>query len=170
VPSNENIIIDTLYPTKQYACSGKPEDHYWRDSMVSTKLSDPFQTIDVFAKESHFIRTNVVAPYTNDTFIWRFLDFEIPRHFTKQIEDINSTFGQQQIENIHYTISLIDKQPKQDKLDQLVKQNITKCINWCMEHTISYNNLVNANIFEPKNITISTTDNSSSDLISLFHG
>ena len=84
--------------------------------------------------------------------IWRLLNCAIPRHFTKHVEDINAIFGQQQIENIHYTISLIDKQPKQDKLDQLVKQNVTKCVNWCIEHSIAYNNLVTANVFEQGNL------------------
>jgi hypothetical protein len=101
--------------------------------------------IDIFAKEPNS------AEKQGESYIWRILDCEIPRYFTKHIEDVNAIFGQQQIENIHYTISLIDKQPKQDKLDQLVKQNITKCINWCVEHSIAYNNLVTSNLFEQGN-------------------
>jgi 23S rRNA U2552 (ribose-2'-O)-methylase RlmE/FtsJ len=92
----------------------------------------------------HAIDCDVKTP----KYIWRILNFDIPRYFTKQIEDINSIFGQQQIENIHYTISLIDKQPKQDKVDQLIRQNITKCVNWCTEHSIPYNNLATTNVFE----------------------
>ena len=61
--------------------------------------------------------------------ILRLLSCKMPRYFTKCIEDINSVLGQQQIENIHYTISLMDKQLKQDKLEQLVKQNVLKCVN-----------------------------------------
>ena len=80
--------------------------------------------------------------------IWRLLSCNIPRIFTKQVEEINAIFGQQQIENIHYTISLIDKNPKQDKLDQLVKQNIPKCMKWCIDHSLAYNNLMNTNLFE----------------------
>jgi hypothetical protein len=83
--------------------------------------------------------------------IWRLLSCNIPRIFTKQVEEINAIFGQQQIENIHYTISLIDKNPKQDKLDQLVKQNITKCMKWCIDHSLAYNNLMNTNLFEGGN-------------------
>jgi len=97
--------------------------------------------IDIFAKEPN-------SAEICESYIWQILDCDIPRHFTKHIEDVNAIFGQQQIENIHYTISLIDKQPKQDKLDQLVKQNITKCMNWCVEHSIAYNNFVTANLFE----------------------
>jgi len=101
--------------------------------------------MDIFAKEFHFIRPN---PMQQESYIWKLLNMNVPRHFTKQVEDINAVFGQQQIENIHYTISLIDRQPKQDKLDQLVKQNIVKCANWCMDHSISYNNLTMTNLFE----------------------
>ena len=101
--------------------------------------------MDIFAKEP-----TVEQP---ESCIWKLLNCKIPRHFTKHIEDINAIFGQQQIENIHYTISLIDKQPKQDKLEQLVKQNMTKCVNWCIEHSIVYNNLVTTNVFEQKSGT-----------------
>jgi len=101
---------------------------------------------DIFAEEPQFCNLE-----TRDSYVWRVLTSEIPRYFTKQLEDINAIFGQQQIENIHYTISLIDKQPKQDKLDQLAKQNIPKCINWCIEHGVPYNNLTVANLFEQGN-------------------
>jgi hypothetical protein len=99
------------------------------------------KSIDIFAKETHFEAHSI-------SYIWKLVNCKIPRYFTKHIEDINAIFGQQQIENIHYTLSLIDKQPKQDRLDILVKQNITKCTNWCIEHSILYNNLVTTNIFE----------------------
>ena len=96
------------------------------------------------------IRSQMECEYNQPDPIHRLLNCDIPRHFTKTIEEINAIFGQQQIENIHYTISLIDKQPKQDKLEQLVKQNITKCINWCIEHSVIYNNLVATNVFGAK--------------------
>jgi 23S rRNA U2552 (ribose-2'-O)-methylase RlmE/FtsJ len=109
----------------------------------SGESSNPFwsshNSIDIFAKETS---------YPPQPYVWRIMNCRIPRYFTKQIEDINAIFGQQQIENIHYTLSLIDKQPKQDRLDLLVKQNITKCTNWCIEHSILYNNLVTTNVFE----------------------
>lgn len=80
-------------------------------------------------------------------YVWRLLNKPVPRHFTKQIEDMNAIFGQQQIENIHYTISLIDKQSKTEKSDQIIRQHIHKCVNWCIEHEIPYNNLTPNNVF-----------------------
>ena len=44
------------------------------------------------------------------------------------MEEYNAVFGQQQLENIHYTISLIESKHKHDKLEQLVKTNISKCV------------------------------------------
>jgi hypothetical protein len=42
------------------------------------------------------------------------------------MEEYNSIFGQHQIENIYYTISLIETKNKSDKIDLLVKTNIQK--------------------------------------------
>lgn len=97
-------------------------------------------------------------------YVWRILDKPVPRHFTKQIEDMNSVFGQQQIENIHYTISLIDKQSKTEKSDQILRQNINKCVNWCIDHEIPHNNLTSTNVFvHPTSET--TVESSSRELI-----
>jgi 23S rRNA U2552 (ribose-2'-O)-methylase RlmE/FtsJ len=80
--------------------------------------------------------------------IHRFLSLNIPTHFLSKLEEYNSIFGQHQIENIYYTISLIETKNKSDKIDLLVKTNIQKSISWCMKHNIQYNNIINnANIF-----------------------
>ena len=65
--------------------------------------------------------------------------FNVPYYFLSKIEEYNSIFGQQQIENIHYTISLIENKQKPEKLDYLIKSNIQKCINWCIKHNLHYN-------------------------------
>lgn len=85
-------------------------------------------------------------------YVWRFLNRPVPRHFTKNIEDINALFGHQQIENIHYTISLIDKHSKHDKTEQLAKQNIAKCVNWCLEHKVPYHSMNSLNVFTSEEI------------------
>jgi len=65
--------------------------------------------------------------------------FPIPYFFLTKIEEYNSIFGQQQIENIHYTLSLMETKPKNDKLETIIKNNIQKCIQWCVKHGIQYN-------------------------------
>ena len=75
----------------------------------------------------------------NEIFINRFLNVQIPYLFTTKLEEYNAIFGQKQIENIYYTISLIDNKHKQEKIDNLVHSNIQKCIIWCIKHNIEHN-------------------------------
>jgi 23S rRNA U2552 (ribose-2'-O)-methylase RlmE/FtsJ len=75
---------------------------------------------------------------SDDTYISRFLDIPVPHYFMNKIEDLNSVLGQQQIENIHYTLSLIDYKHKYDKIDTLIKTNIQKCIHWCMKYNVKF--------------------------------
>jgi 23S rRNA U2552 (ribose-2'-O)-methylase RlmE/FtsJ len=95
--------------------------------------------------ESCIFRRPVAAQ--EDLRVSRLLDFPVPRYFVKRVEEMNAVFGQQQIENIHYTISIIDKNSKHDRLEQLTKQNTQKCITWCVEHGVAYNNFSNSNMF-----------------------
>jgi len=69
--------------------------------------------------------------------ICRFLNIPLNVFFISRIEELNAIFGQQQIENIYNTISLIESKNKSEKISTLVKGNIEKCIYWCMKHNIS---------------------------------
>lgn len=74
-------------------------------------------------------------------YIQRFLNIPISYYFIIKMEELNAIFGQQQIENIHYTISLIDNKNKQDKIESLTKINIQKCVQWCIKYKIDYNTI-----------------------------
>jgi hypothetical protein len=79
-------------------------------------------------------------------YINRFLSIPISHFFTTKLEEYNSVFGQQQIENIYYTLTLIEnknKNDKSDKIDNIVKLNTQKCIQWCIKHNISYYDVYN---------------------------
>ena len=70
--------------------------------------------------------------------VLRFLSVPLSISFTSRIEEYNAIFGQQQIENIYYTLALIEHKHKQEKIDTLIKSNSQKCVNWCIKHNISY--------------------------------
>jgi 23S rRNA U2552 (ribose-2'-O)-methylase RlmE/FtsJ len=80
-------------------------------------------------------------------FIHRFLNIPLSYYFLLKLEEYNSIFGQQQIENIHFTTSLIEIKQKQEKIDGLIKTNIQKCIQWCKKNGIEANNYITNNIF-----------------------
>ena len=66
----------------------------------------------------------------------RFLTTPLSYQFIVKMEEYNAIFGQQQLENIHYTISLIENKYKQEKIEGLLKVNISKCIHWCNKYGI----------------------------------
>lgn len=82
----------------------------------------------------------------SDKYIHRFLNLPLSYYFISKLEEYNSILGQQQIENIHYTTSLIEIKQKQEKIDGLVKTNIQKCLQWCKK------NGVEANVFSTNNM------------------
>ena len=74
-------------------------------------------------------------------------NIEIPLFYSNKVEDINSIIGQQQLENIMSTLYLLDNN-KQDKLENIKKNNIQKCIQWCIKYKQPYNNNIHQfNVF-----------------------
>lgn len=84
----------------------------------------------------------------SDTYCNRFLNVDIANVFIKRLEEYNTILGQKQIQNIHYTLSLIENKPKFDKIDSLIQNNIQKSMDWCNRYNIPYHTLnTPANIF-----------------------
>lgn len=85
----------------------------------------------------------------NECFISSFLKTPWQLLFKNKITDINSVLTQQQITTIFKTIKLIEnKERKIDKVNKLKQTNVQKCIKWCVEHNIPYNNdMPKVNIF-----------------------
>ena len=71
--------------------------------------------------------------------IHRFLTCSISNYYLNKIEEYNAIFGQQHIENIQQTIILIENKHKHDKIENYIKSNTTKCVNWCVNHNIPHN-------------------------------
>jgi len=64
-----------------------------------------------------------------------------------RIEEINVLLGQQQIENIATTVSLIQSK-MYDRLEAYKRANVQKCITWCERYNIPYNKgVVSTNTF-----------------------
>jgi 23S rRNA U2552 (ribose-2'-O)-methylase RlmE/FtsJ len=71
--------------------------------------------------------------------------------FISKIEEINAIFGQQQVENISMTLGLIINRTKHDRIDQLKRNHINKCIEWCDKYNIPHEGVVeHENIFLQK--------------------
>jgi hypothetical protein len=87
-----------------------------------------------------------------ERYIERFLTIPVAYYFQKKVEEYNAIFGQQQIDNIHFTILLIDNKNKQDRIDALIKTNVQKCIHWCNKNNVDFHMItpIKNNLFLPK--------------------
>jgi len=110
----------------------------------------PFEQFGPFIQRT--FEKMLLSPISNQTqYIHRFLNIPISLYFLTKVDEYNAIFGQQQIENIHYTLSLIDNKHKQDKIDNLINTNIQKCMMWCNKYNIIHNQLlIPSNIFLSK--------------------
>jgi 23S rRNA U2552 (ribose-2'-O)-methylase RlmE/FtsJ len=72
----------------------------------------------------------------------RFLSLPIPMIFTRKLEEYNTLYGQKQIQNIYYTLSLMDNKNKGPKIESLIQMNIQKSIQWCIKYNIEYYSLI----------------------------
>jgi len=74
-------------------------------------------------------------------YISSFLNFPCQLIFKNKITIINSILTQQQISTIFKTIKLIkNKERKVDGINKLKQIHVQKCIKWCIDHNIPYNN------------------------------
>jgi 23S rRNA U2552 (ribose-2'-O)-methylase RlmE/FtsJ len=110
-------------------------------------ISMPFELFAPFIQRA-FEKMLLSTNSNTEFFIHRFLNAPVSSLFQTKLEEYNAIFGQQQVENIHYTITLIDNKHKQDKIDNLINTNIQKCILWCNRYNVSQNQLTTpSNIF-----------------------
>ena len=112
----------------------------------------------LFSSNKHFfpkVKTAFSQMLNNENNLCtRFLNISIPNFYLTKLEEYNAIFGQQQIENIHYTLTLIQNKNKSDKINQLIQAHIDKCIYWCVKHNIPYTSLSTDN-----NIFLNPTSN-----------
>lgn len=82
----------------------------------------------------------------DDKSIYEILSIRPPYLFVNKIEELNAIYGQQQLDSIANTLNLIDNH-KSDKIENLKKQNIQKCVSWCQKYNLPHNKNNSGNIF-----------------------
>ena len=95
---------------------------------------------------------SAISKLKDDDILNKILNIDIPYLYFNKLEEYNAIIGQQQIENIASTLSLISNN-KNERLELLKKNNIQKCISWCQKYKIPfYKNTQFNNIFINKNV------------------
>ena len=89
----------------------------------------------------------------NKQYVSSLIENQIPCYFLNKLEEINSVLGQQQLEaydqiiNI-YNMNIYNNKTYDEKIENLKRGHIQKCIQWCEKHEIPYNKFIDkTNIF-----------------------
>lgn len=77
----------------------------------------------------------------NPKFVTSFFKQKLPYFYISKVEEISNVLCQFQINIINNTIQLIkyNKSDSKEKIEDMINQNITKCVQWCIKNNISYN-------------------------------
>lgn len=75
----------------------------------------------------------------NEINITSVINNEYQYFFVNKLEEFNITTGQQQIEAHDQLINIFKNKNRDEKLENLKKTNIQKCIQWCEKYKIPYN-------------------------------
>jgi 23S rRNA U2552 (ribose-2'-O)-methylase RlmE/FtsJ len=100
-----------------------------------------FTNVNAFLPGLRACLLNTINCPTN---IHRFLKCPISSCFINRIEEYNAISGQQQLEHIQQTITLMENKHNGDKIDNLIRTNVQKCSNWCISHDVPYNTFTTA--------------------------
>lgn len=145
--SNDMIyLLNTLYETvhifkpktsryanseKYVICKGFKRDKFLAIKEKLTKIFIVFEKLDF---NKYMISDLLQIRYNYD--------------YVNYIQELNSIIGQQQLNVINNTIVLIKKTNiNHNKLENDKRINIIKCIEWCKEHCIPYNDYKKTNMF-----------------------
>lgn len=143
-PTLDILAIVSSFYKKVYIT--KPQTSRYANSEKYLVCQDfTFDSADEFMP--HLLSAFEKMNSNKDEINMRFLNIDLSNHFITRMEEYNSIFGQQQVENIYYTIYLIDNKGKQDKIDTLIKNNSNKCMTWCMKNNVQYNSLCESSRF-----------------------
>ena len=88
------------------------------------------------------LRTCLSKVINSENQIHRLLTCPISSCYINKIEEYNAIAGQQQIEYIQQTITLMENKYSGDKIDNLIRVNVQKCTNWCVSHDVPHNTFI----------------------------
>jgi len=87
-------------------------------------------------------------PSLNNICINSLIDNEIPYYFLNKLEESNAVIGQQQLEAYDQIINISKNKNRDEKIENLKRNHIQKCIQWCEKNQLPHNKFIDkVNIF-----------------------
>ena len=95
----------------------------------------------IYPKQHDKLMNTIIEQYdklNTMEYITSLFDFPLNYYFINKLEEYNAIFGQQQIENIMYTINLVQSKQKNEKIDLNKKHKVLKSIAWCTKYNLPF--------------------------------
>jgi len=87
-------------------------------------------------------------PSLNNICVNSLIDNEIPYYFLNKLEESNAVIGQQQLEAYDQIINISKNKNRDEKIENLKRNHIQKCIQWCEKNQLPHNKFIDkVNIF-----------------------
>ncbi len=147
-------IIDALYfltslYEKVYICKPNTSNITSFDKYIICKNFLQNDLSNIYFKLNYLKLTVFIKKMENKN-ISQILDFNIPCNFKNKIDDINMIIGQKQLEAFDQIITIYKNKNKDEKIENIKKINIQKCVSWCEKYKIPCNKFTEkTNIFLP---------------------
>jgi len=84
----------------------------------------------------------------NNISVTSLVDNELPYYFLNKLEESNAVIGQQQLEAYDQIINIYKNKNRDEKIENLKRNHIQKCIQWCEKNQLPHNKFIDkVNIF-----------------------
>jgi hypothetical protein len=84
----------------------------------------------------------------NNKCINSIIDNDLPYYLLNKLEESNLVIGQQQLEAYDQIINIFKNRNREEKLENLKRSHIQKCIQWCEKNQLPHNKFIDkVNIF-----------------------
>jgi len=80
---------------------------------------------------------HLIQNFSETNYLNRIFRESIPHIFVTRVEEYNAIYGQIQMECISHTLSIM-RNINNDKLENMNKNNVQKCISWCQKHKMPF--------------------------------
>jgi len=162
-------IIDLLYLLsslfkKVYIIKPNSSNITTFDKYVVCKNYNIISEEKIEIYKNNYQKFNNFINKINNKNITSIIDNNIPYYFINKLDDINIIIGQQQLESLDLLINVLKNKNREEKIENIKKNNIQKSVYWCEKFKIPCNKFSEkTNIFLPiikenKEYTIFNTD------------
>jgi hypothetical protein len=94
------------------------------------------------------IKSAINTNSLNNISVSSLIDNEIPYYFLNKLEESNAVIGQQQLEAYDQIINIYKNKNRDEKMENLKRNHIQKCIQWCEKNQLPHNKFIDkVNIF-----------------------